>query len=95
LTDPQPTSPARRYATWAIVVMALGWLLAVSTGLCTGVFVVAGLSDRSGGELSGPGLAGLALMLGGIPCLVGVAMILAGRKWGRRKTPAPSPKVFD
>jgi hypothetical protein len=82
------------YASWAIVVLVLGWLLAVSTGLCTGIFVIAGLSSSSG-ELSGPGLAGLALMIGGIPCLVGVAMILAARKWGKLKPPPVNPGVFE
>jgi len=92
---PVPRPPASRYAGWAIVVMIFGWLIAVTTGLCTGTFVIAGLSDNSGGELSGPGLAELALMLGGIPCLVGIAMILAARKWGKRKPPPPSPNVFS
>jgi len=82
------------YAVWAIVVMVLGWLLALSTGLCAGAFVVAGLTDNSGGEFSGSGLAGLGLMLGGPPCLVGIGMILAARKWGKRKPPAVKPDVF-
>jgi hypothetical protein len=34
------------------------------------------------------------LMLGGIPCLIGVGMILAARKWGKRKPPPTSPDVF-
>jgi len=84
---------ASKYAVWAILVMILGWLIALSTGLCTGAFVIAGLSDSGGGELSGSGLAGLALMLGGPPCLIGIAMILAARKWGRRKAPT-NPDVF-
>jgi hypothetical protein len=86
---------ASKYAVWALVVMVLGWLLALSTGLCTGAFVVAGLSDNSGGEISGPGLAGLALMLGGPPCLVGIGMILAARKWGKRKPAPVKPEVFE
>ena len=86
---------ASKYAAWAIVVMVLGGLLAVTTGLCAGAFVVAGLSDNSGGELSGPGLAGLGLMLGGIPCLGGIVMFMAARKWGKRKLPAPKPEVFE
>ena len=89
------TSPAAsRYAAWAIVVMVLGWLIALSTGLCTGAFVVAGLSDNSGGEFSGGGLAITALILGGPPCLVGIGMILAARKWGMRKPPHANPDVF-
>jgi hypothetical protein len=86
---------ASRYASWAILVMIFGWLIALSTGLCTGAFVVAGLSDNSGGEFSGGGLAILALILGGPPCLIGIAMILAARKWGKRKPPAIDPDVFQ
>jgi hypothetical protein len=86
---------ASRYAAWAIVVMVLSGLLAVSTGLCTGAFVVAGLTDTSGGEMSGPGLAGLGLMLGGPPCLIGIGMFLAARKWGKRKPPKAKPEVFE
>jgi hypothetical protein len=85
---------ASKYAVWAIILMVIGWLIALSTGLCTGAFVIAGLTDSGGGELSGSGLAGLALMLGGIPCLFGVALILIARKWGKRKEPLPKPDVF-
>lgn len=98
MVDPKShaTAPAgAKYAAWAIVVMVLGWLIALSTGLCGGAFIIAGLSDGSGGgEFGGSDLALLALMLGGIPCLFGVGLILAARKWGRRKPPAPQPDVF-
>ena len=87
---------ASQYAAWAIVLMVIGWLIAITTGLCTGFFVIAGLSDgSSGGEFSGSGLAGLALFIGGIPCLFGIGLILAGRTWGKRKDPLPKPDVFQ
>ena len=85
---------ASKYAAWAIVVMILGGLLAVSTGLCTGAVVISGLTS-SGGELSGPGLAVLGLIIGGIPCLIGIGMFLAARKWGKRKPPPAKPEVFE
>ena len=89
------SSTASKYAIWAIIVMAIGWLIAITTGLCTGFFVFAGLTDSSGGEFGGSGLIGMALMLGGIPCLFGVGLILVARTWGRRKTPPPAdPNVF-
>jgi hypothetical protein len=96
--DPKshPTSPtASKYAAWAVVVMVLSGFLAVTTGLCAGAFVIAGLSDNSGGELSGPGLAGLGLMLGGIPCLIGISIFLAARKWGKRKPEPTKSEVFE
>ena len=86
---------ASKYAAWAIVVMVLSGLLAVTTGLCAGAFVIAGLSDNSGGELSGPGLAGLGLMIGGIPCAIGIAIFFAARKWGKRKPVPTKPEVFE
>jgi len=86
---------ASKYAAWAIVLMVIGWLIAITTGLCTGAFVIAGLADgSSGGELSGYDLVGMALILGGIPCLFGVALILIARKWGKRKQPPSDPNVF-
>jgi hypothetical protein len=85
---------ASKYVAWAIVLMVIGWLIAITTGLCTGFFVITGLADSSGGEFSGPGLAGFALVFGGIPCLFGVGLILAGRTWGKRKNAPQSPDVF-
>jgi hypothetical protein len=70
--------------------MVLGWLLAISTGLCGSAFIISGIADNSGYS-SAVIMAGL--ILGGVPCLVGVGMILAARKWGRRK-PAANPDVF-
>jgi len=85
-----PAPPPGGYAVWAIVVMVLGWLIAIGTGLCGGAFVISGIADNSAYS-SAVIMAGL--ILGGVPCLVGVGMILAARKWGRRKPPA-NPDVF-
>jgi uncharacterized membrane protein YedE/YeeE len=92
--DPKPT-PAltgSTYAIWAIVVMVLGWLIAIGTGLCGGAVVISGIADNSAYS-SAVVMSGL--ILGGGPCLVGVGMILAARKWGRRKPPEPKPDVFS
>ena len=83
---------ASKYAAWAIVVMILGWLLAIGTGLCGGAMVIGGIGESSNyGEAMIMG----GLILGGIPCLVGVGMILAARKWGRRKDAPPNPDTFS
>ena len=87
--SPPPTPGT--YAVWAIVVMVLGWLIAIGTGLCGGAFVISGIVDNSAYS-SAVVMAGL--ILGGVPCLVGIGMILAARKWGRRKPPAANPDVF-
>jgi hypothetical protein len=83
---------AARYATWALALLVVGWLLAISSGLCGGLFIVSGLSDNTG---YGSALAMAGLLVGGIPCAVGVAMILAARRWGRRKPTQASPDVFS
>jgi hypothetical protein len=88
-THPAPTPGT--YAVWAIVVMVLGWLVAITTGLCGGFFVISGLAETSS---YGSAIVMSGLMLGGIPCLVGIGMILAARKWGRKKPPALQPDVF-
>jgi len=87
-----PVTPTPgKYAVWAIVVMVLGWLLAIATGLCGGVFVISGIVDNSSYSEA---VIMAGLMLGGIPCLAGIGMILAARKWGRRNVPPASPDVF-
>ena len=83
---------ASKYAAWAIVVIILGWLLAIGTGLCGGAFVISGMSESSN---YGEAMIMSGLILGGIPCLIGIGMILAARKWGRRKTPPSDPNVFS
>jgi hypothetical protein len=91
--DPKPTPAVvgSSYAVWAIVVLVLGWLIAIATGLCGGAFIISGVVDNSPYS-SAVIMAGL--IMGGVPCLVGIGMILAARKWGRRKPTPPNPDVF-
>lgn len=92
--DPKPpavTPTGSKYAVWAILVMVLGWLVAITTGLCGGMFVISGIADNSAYSEA---VVMSGLILGGIPCLAGVGMILAARKWGKRKTPTTDPEVF-
>jgi hypothetical protein len=84
------SNPPGKYAIWAIVIMVVGWLLAITTGLCGGFYVIIGISD---GSAYSTAVVMAGLILGGVPCLVGVGMILAARKWGRRKA-EPDPDVF-
>ena len=91
MANPPVTPTPGKYAVWAIVVIVLGWLLAIATGLCGGAFIVSGIVDNSPYS-SAVIMAGL--ILGGIPCLVGIGMVLAARKWGRRKPAAANPDVF-
>jgi hypothetical protein len=84
-----PTGP--KYAVWAIVVMVIGGLIALSTGLCGGVFIISGIADNS---TYSEAVIMSGLILGGVPCAVGIGMIVAARKWGRRKIQPPNPDVF-
>ena len=91
MPDPKPTPRTGKYAAWAIVIMVLGWLIAITTGLCGGVFIVSGIADASAYSTA---VIMAGLILGGVPCAVGVGMILAARKWGRRKPSVGNPDVF-
>jgi hypothetical protein len=91
MSNPPAAPRPGTYAVWAIVVMVLGWLVAIATGLCGGAFIISGIADNS--AYSSAVVMG-GLILGGVPCLVGIGMILAARKWGRRKPTAPNPDVF-
>jgi hypothetical protein len=94
MSDPtrHPAPPqGSKYAVWAILVMVLGWLLAITTGLCGGAFILSGMTESSS---TAEAIIMSGLILGGIPCAVGVGMILAARKWGRRKPRTTDPNVF-
>jgi hypothetical protein len=64
--------------------MAVGGLMAALCGGCGALFVIGGLlSLFSRNTQDGPMLAGMGLVVGGIPAAFGVAMFLGGR--GLRK----------
>jgi hypothetical protein len=93
--DPKPpfTSPsAGRYAGWAIALFVIGGLIAAVSGLCTGAMVLSGISDSSA---EGQAILMGGLIIGGIPFLVGLALIFVARKWGRKKSPPPNPDIFQ
>ena len=58
------------------LLMAVGGLLVVSSGLCTLVFVGATLWPHSG---MGVGMIPLELLIGGVPGAVGLGVFFAGR----------------
>lgn len=60
--------PGRRWPWWRIVLVGLGWLLLVPSGLCTGFFLAIGISDRQ------PWLVDAALVMGGPLIVVGAAL---------------------
>ncbi len=90
-------SPAVVFLGWLL--MAVGALIALTTGACT-AWVLAGLfANGSGGYGSAGGWALLSLLFGGVPCLVGLGLFFGGRRLARPlKTPAraiPVPEHDD
>jgi hypothetical protein len=61
-----------------IVILVIGLLILVPSGLCTGLFAFSPLFSPGGGDT---GLAGLALVIGGPFVLGGAALVL----WGIRR----------
>lgn len=64
-------SPVRRFFGFAL--LSVGALIATLCGLCTGFFMVAGIVDQRE-------MFVMALVIGGIPTAIGVAMVVFGRR---------------
>ena len=78
MTDGNKRSPAVRFFGWLL--MGIGGLIAVTAGACSMIFLVSMLGSGGGGLADGlPGMLGLILMFGGIPLVVGVLLVIAGR----------------
>jgi hypothetical protein len=83
---------------FGVMLIVVGLLLAALCGLCT--LVVAGGSLAAPGDpqgYGGGGMVGIALLLGGVPTLLGLGMIFAGVMLLRsgRKPPPDVPKTFE
>ncbi len=82
----------------ALLIIA-GVLIAALCGLCTVVFIGASVAAPSGGqEFAGDGMIPVALLLGGVPTVIGCLMIWAGIaliRAGRRTPPPVKPETFD
>lgn len=78
MTEPAPRSPTQRF--FGALLMAIGGLIATLCGGCGAFFVIAGLlSLFSRNAQDGPMLAGMGLVVGGIPAALGVGLFVAGR----------------
>jgi hypothetical protein len=81
MTGRDGTRAAARFFGWLI--MAAGGLIALTTGACT-LYVLAGLmTDGTGGYGTTGEWVLLALVIGGLPCLIGVGLFFGGRKLSR------------
>jgi hypothetical protein len=63
------------------ILLAIGILIAGASGLCTITFAISalGTSANSNNEFGGAGMLPLVAIVGGIPFLIGVGLIIAGR----------------
>ncbi|MGA9796929.1 MAG: hypothetical protein WBQ17_15505 [Rhizomicrobium sp.] len=83
MSDAPPTPPKPKWTGAAIAFMAIGLLIFIPSGLCTSVFGIGALLD---GGSNGPNLSFLfvALVVGGIPVLIGFIFIRLALKERKR-----------
>ncbi len=78
MTDAPPVSSARRF--FGVLLMAIGGLMAALCGGCGALFVFGGLiSMFTSNPQDAPLIAGMGLVVGGVPAAIGVGLFLAGR----------------
>ncbi len=93
MTGQNGKSPVVRFLAWLL--MGVGVLVALTTGACT-LYVLAGLIANGTGGYGGVGeWIGLSLVIGGLPCLIGVALFFGGRRLGRPAPARVTPPVME
>jgi hypothetical protein len=73
-----PPVPARKphWTALAITLLVIGLMIAIPSGLCTGVFGVGAIYDMmSSSSSKGAGILMTALMVGGIPLAIGIGLV--------------------
>ena len=81
MSDPDASNPTPKKPHWTVVSVVLfvvGMLILVPSGLCTTVFGIGALVDAD------PEFLYMAVAIGGIPSLIGAALVVAGLKARRR-----------
>jgi hypothetical protein len=81
-TDPKP--PAR-WTGAAVTLVIIGLLILVPSGLCTGVFGIAGLVGSFGSSGGGMGLLAMALIVGGPFVVLGALLVRTGLRERNRR----------
>lgn len=74
-------------AFFGFLLLAVGLLMAGLCGLCTGAFIVGGLSSLGRNVGDAGGIVLMALVVGGIPTVMGVGLFIAGRELLRGARP--------
>lgn len=92
MSEPGRRRPVVQFLAWLL--MAVGVLIALTTGGCT-LYVLAGLAaNGSGGYGSTAEWVLLSLFVGGLPCLVGIALFFGGRRLSRPPGTATPPTLL-
>lgn len=82
-----------QFVAW--LMMAAGVLIAATTGACT-LYVLTGLAaNGSGGYGSTGEWVLLSLAVGGVPCLIGIALFIVGRRLNRPKRALPATPATE
>jgi hypothetical protein len=83
-TPQTPEPPKPKWTGAAITLFAIGLLIFVPSGLCTGIFGIGALVDAGSSNGIDYGVLLMALIVGGIPMLVGFLFIRLGLKERKR-----------
>jgi hypothetical protein len=90
MSEPPPKEhPVQAF--FGAALMAVGALMGGLCGLCTAVFVIGGLFSGGGAEFGGAGMVVMALVIGGLPTLIGVGLFFGGRALWRDAQPPARP----
>lgn len=84
MTQSKRPNPVAAFFGWLL--MCGGGLVAVTTGVCTVYFLAAPILQGGGVEYFGGLLSWIVLVMivGGVPCLIGIGMFFLGRFVARR-----------
>ena len=84
------TAPSATRRFFGALLMGIGGLMAALCGGCGALFMVGGLiSVFTSNPQDAPMIAGMGLVVGGVPAAIGFGIFLAGRSLRR-----PDPKTF-
>jgi hypothetical protein len=85
-----PEAPSRDPVVtfFGVALLSVGVLMATLCGLCTGIALIVSL----GGGREGLSIAGMALIVGGIPFAIGLLLIWVGRAVLRPVKPPAAPE---
>jgi len=78
MSDPLPPQQSKpRWNAVSIAIFVIGLLILIPSGLCTGLGLLFALSPYGIADRS---MVGLILTIGGLPILIGAALVYAGLK---------------